>query len=118
MANPVNSLFTAMQKTVFATAGTVFGHSATWVPAAGGQSYTEQVLFKNPTEAMTLAGVDYDPEIWRMEYSFEKFPGLKESVDQRAATEIVTIETQQYYVRAINTKFDGKTYIVDLQPIE
>lgn len=117
MPYPTNSMFENMQKTVFATAGTVFGHVLTWTPSAGDDEITAKVLFQNPTESMKLAGIDYDPTLWRMEYSYEQLPGLKAAVDARGGAETVTIEGVDYYVRVVDTKYDGKTYIAQLQPV-
>ena len=116
MAAPINSLFEGLQNAAFATAEAVFGFSASWTPSTGGSAVTTKVLFQNPTEQMKLAGVDYDPDAWRMEYRMGEFQALKGLVDTRGTSEIVVIESVEYYVAKISTKFDGKTMVATLIP--
>jgi hypothetical protein len=116
MAIPTNSLFEAIQNAAFATTEAVFGFPASWTPSTGGAAKEATVLFQNPTEQMKLAGVDYDPDAWRMEYRFGEFPGLKELSDGRSSNEVVVISGSEYFVAKIDTKFDGKTLIATLIP--
>lgn len=116
MAIPTNSLFESLQNTAFNTAKAVFGFSASWTPSTGGAPVLAKVLFQNPTEQMKLAGVDYDPSAWRMEYKFGDLPGLKELSDSRGSSEVVLVEGTEYFVAKIDTKFDGKTLIATLIP--
>jgi len=114
---PTNTPFEALQRSTFSVIQGVMGFAATWTPAAGGTTLTSRVLFQNPTEDMKLAGVDYDPAHWRMEYQIGDFNGLFTAANARQSAEVVTIEGENYYVRKVSKKFDGKTYVADLQPV-
>ena len=111
------SMFDLYQKTVFATAEAVFGTLAVWTSSLGGPAVEGKVLLNNPTEKMSVAGVDYDPTIWRIEFYPDQFPGLKDLVDTRATTEQMSIDGQDFYIAQIDTKFDGNTFIAILNPI-
>jgi len=111
------SIFSNIQKTVFATTETVFGYLATWEPSIGGDAVTERVLLQNPTEQMTTAGVDYDPDAWRMEFGQNQFVGLKQLADSRATNEKITIEGNEFLVAKVFTKFDGNTLVAILSPL-
>lgn len=113
---PIASPFEALQRGVFDTVKSVMGFTASWTPSAGGDAIEKLVLFQNPTEEMKLAGVEYDPTAWRMEYRFEDFPGLEDAVNARASNEVVVIEGTEYYIAKVSKKFDGKTFIAELQP--
>lgn len=117
MSQPTSTPFEALQRAAFGVIQDVMGFAATWTPAAGGDEKTARVLFQNPTEDMKLAGVDYAPDHWRMEYQIDDFPGLETAANRRQSAEIVEIEGTQYYVRKVSKKFDGKTFIADLQPV-
>lgn len=114
MANP----FDGLKRRIFDVVARTMGYNATWVPANGSQpgGYTVRVLFNNPTDKKNLAGVEYDPFNWKMEYRFDNFPGLKQAADTMTTAEVVTIEGRQYYIRSVNAKWDGQTYIATLEP--
>lgn len=117
MSQPISTPFEALQRTAFSVIQGVMGFAASWAPADGGDTQTARVLFQNPTEDMKLAGVDYAPDHWRMEYQIGDFDGLFVAANRRQSAEVVEIETVEYYVRKVSKKFDGKTYIADLQPV-
>jgi hypothetical protein len=107
---PVLTPFERLQRNTFDVITRTMGYVCTW------GALEARVTFQNPTEEMKVAGVDYDPTAWVMEYRYEDFPGLELAVSKRGAVETVTIEGQQYDVRKITRKFDGKTYLAQLQP--
>ena len=111
------SIFDQYRKTVFATAETVFGTSAIWTSSMGGSTVEGKVLLNNPTEKMAMAGIDYDPTAWRIEFTPDQFPGIKDLVDTRATSEVFSINGQDFYVAQIDTKFDGQTYVAILNPL-
>lgn len=118
----MSNVFNGIQKAVFNVIGTTFGNPATWEPAAGGDTQTAIVLFKDPTEKHGLSDVDFNAERYQMEYWVNDFVGLKESVSS-GTVERVTIETDegtnlQFLVRRIERKYDGKTIIAYLSPTE
>ena len=105
-----------MQQAAFGVVTGAMGFAASWTPAGGGDEQTARVLFQNPTEEMKIAEVDYDPGAWRMEYKIDDLPGLEDAANARASKEVVIIEETEYYVRKVHRKFDGKTFIAELQP--
>lgn len=117
VAQPNNSPFDALQTNVFRTAADTMGYVATWQAAAGGDTYTARVLFNNPTEQLKFVGVEFNADDWEIEYFLDDFPGLKDAVDARSSKETITIGEQDYRVRTVIKKHDGKTYRAQLQPI-
>lgn len=104
------NLFDNLQSAMFDTVTATMGYNATWIPAAGGQSQTKEVLYNGPTEKEKLFDANYDPEKLNMEYKEGVFTGLKESVDS-GTTETVTIENiGTFKVRGVKKLFDGKNY--------
>lgn len=86
------------------------GFAATW------GEFTERVGFKNPTEEMRVAGVDYDPTAWTMEYRDDHFVGLEAAVSVRGSAQVVEIEGKEYWVRRVSRRLDGRTFVAELQP--
>lgn len=113
---PISTPFEAMQQSAFDVITGTMGFAATWAPDGGGDEESATVLFQNPTEEMKIAGVDYDPGAWRMEYYLGDLPGLETAANARASKEVIVIEGTEYYVRKVHRKFDGKTFIAELQP--
>lgn len=113
------SAFDNLQNLVFDTAKGLYGYDASWTAVDSGAAWTGKVLFKNPTEQYQLgvAQFQYDPYRYEMEYKFGDFEGLKERVDKRSTDEVVTIDGKEYFVRAVDTLFDGKTYKATLTPV-
>lgn len=114
----MTSPFDGLQKAVFDATSNLFGYSASWTPANGGDLLTAKVHFKNPTEEVRLAGVQWSADEWTMEYFEEDFTGLKSAVDKRNSKEKVTIGDSDFWVRKIEKNFDGKTYVASLQPVD
>lgn len=113
---PASSPFDALSRTVFNTTVNVMGYTATWTPAGGGETYTAKVHFNNPTEMVQRVGIEYNPDAWQMEYYLDDFPGLKDLADGRGSLEVVTVADQEWYVKTVIKKYDGKTYIAELKP--
>jgi len=107
------SAFDGIQAAVFSTAKQVFGDMAVWVPSiSGSSSITEQVLFKNPNDPISIGETDkyeYRPYDYSFEFFEGQFTGLKESVDS-GNIEIVSVRGFDLYIKEVPTKFDGKTY--------
>jgi hypothetical protein len=96
----------------------IMAYAAVWIPSDGSkpEGYSAKVLFKNPTENKELAGVEYDPDHYQMEYTEDQFPGLRALVADNNGGEQVTLNNVLYNVQHINTKFDGNAVIADLYP--
>lgn len=114
----MSNVFDGYKANVFDIAAQTMGYDSLWIPSDGSvpDGYTARVLFNNPSEKKNLAGIEYDPRNWKMEYRFTQFPGLKDIVDTSTTEESVTINGHDYWVRAVDAKFDGDTYIAILEP--
>lgn len=112
------NIFDRIQTTAVSVVKNTMGYDAVWIPSDNSHpsGYSGRVLFKNPTENKELAGVEYDPNHYQMEYAEEQFPGLQELVGANNGGEQITINSVLYNVQNISTKFDGKTIIADLSP--
>lgn len=115
------NVFDGMKLRAWDTVARTMGYDAVWIPAAGApidfpDGYLVRILFNNPTEKKTLAGIDYDPVNWKMEYRLDQLPGLKQAADAAATAEVITIDGNDYLVRKVDQKFDGQVYIAILEP--
>jgi len=100
--------FDGIQDALFETVKSVYGTDASWAPSTGGPALTAKVLFKEPTNEKELAGREYNPIQWIMEYKQGDFDNLFELV-RSGTSEMVTIDNQNYYVRTVTALYDGKT---------
>lgn len=107
--------FDALQENSFDIVANTMGYDATWAPVAGGPLLEGRILFKDPTEMAELAGMEYAPVGYRMEYRRGVFDGLFESC-RDGVLERVTIEGVVYVVRDVKSAYDGKTYRAKLEP--
>lgn len=106
--------FDALQDTSFDIITSTMGYDATWTPLGGGAAKTARVLFKDPTEPEQLAGVEYNPLGYMMEYRRGFLQGLFEAV-RSGNLETVTVNSVQYYVRDVKACYDGRTYRAKLE---
>ena len=100
-----------MQHGAHAIVAKAMGYDATW------NDVTARVLFNDPSSKYQLAGIEFEPAGWSMEYQNGDFPGLYELVHGGEVPQ-VTIDTTAYYIRSIRKDFDGKTYKAQLTPVE
>lgn len=113
------SNFDALQKGMFNVVKNIMAFPANWTASDNSSTWEGLVLFKNPTEKLSLSGFgEYDPNMWEMEYQEGDFSGLKDLVDGRSTLEIVTIDGVEYYVKSVAAIYDGKTYKAILNPVE
>lgn len=91
------------------------GYDAVWVNSASNEEFKSRVGYKDPSEKQELSGIDsWNPSEPFMEYRAGFFPGLKELVDSNVVQK-VSIDTKGvFYVREVQTKFDGDTYVARL----
>lgn len=116
------NIFNQLQKTVFDIAGKTFGNKATWEPRDGGDTQTATVLYNDPSEKYGMSDIEFQVDGYRAEYLSTDFIGLKESVDN-SGIERITIETDvdnnvTFMVRRIVKKYDGKTIVAYLSPVD
>ena len=101
----------------------MFGYTATWKPVDNSMPIqVAKVLYKDATESQKLSDADFTIERYIMEYKAGQFKGLKTSLDS-GANEKIKIETMpgeffEFYIRRMETKFDGKTIVAYLNPPE
>jgi hypothetical protein len=106
----MSNLFDSLQHTAHSLVNQVMGVDASW------SSQVARVLFNDPSKKYELAGIDFEPAGWSIEYKAGDFIGLKESIDEGNIAEVV-INAQTYIVRSVRKEFDGKTYIAQLEKI-
>lgn len=126
-------LFSCFQDTFFDAIGRIYGNTATWTPngfteefaedfgPSGDETQTATVLYKDATAKQGLSDNDYNVERFVMEYKRGDFQGLKQSVE-RGFDERVFITTDEgitleFFVKRIESKYDGKTMIAYLNEI-
>lgn len=99
--------FDNLQKLGFNVVTQVMGYDATWQPQDG-PIQSARVLFKDPSEINELAGMEFNPNGFMMEYQEGYFTGLLESC-RKGNVEYVTVNDQQYWVKDVKRYYDGKT---------
>lgn len=104
----MSNIFDRMQSAAHSLVNEVMGYDCNWGDT------TARVLFNDPSKKYQLAGLDFEPAGWSMEYKEGDLPGLYESI-QQANVEEVTIGTTEYWVRSVRKEFDGKTYTAQLE---
>jgi hypothetical protein len=114
----MENIFDNLSSTAFNVVSATMGYPATWVPAAGGATKQARVLYKDATARMDIIDAEFQNEKYMMEFQPSDFPGLRESV-KLGEIEAVTITIKAvpvpFYIRRIETKFDGKTFVAYLQ---
>lgn len=112
-------LFDAIQDNAFNVVKNVFGDAATWSPSNGSLEQMAVVLYKDATEKHGLSDNDYNLERYQIEFAHNDFIGLKDAV-ARGDNEKVRIVKDgvilEFFVRRLETKFDGKTIVAFLNP--
>lgn len=115
----MGNLFDGMRDNSFDIVTNTMGYDATWIPSNGSQpsGYNARVLFKDPEADQKLSGATYSSFNYQMEYREPFFPGLKSITDSVNTEEQVTVNGLTYFVRMVETKADGKTYLATLELI-
>lgn len=91
------------------------GYDAVWTNSVSSEVLTSRIGYKDPSEKQELSGIDsWNPSEPFMEYRIGFFSGLKELTDSNVFQK-VTIDTKGvFYVREVQTKFDGDTFVARL----
>lgn len=111
------NIFDNLAANTFDTTANIMGYVCVWTPLAGGTTQTTRVLLNKPTEKREmLRNDDFNPFDYWIEYKDSDFLGLKASVDQNKPEVILVDGTDNYYVRSVVAKFDGKTLKAFLEP--
>lgn len=114
--SPFDLIEDSMMSVVFS----IMGYKAEWTPSAGGPMQAATVGYKDPTKVNDMKNTKYWIDNPIMEYKLADFPGLSASVDITSHVETVYIYfspgvATQFYVRTITQKYDGKTFVADLE---
>lgn len=112
----MSNLFDGLQATVQNIITNAMGYDAVWMPSAGGSPITGRVLFNIPTIKSPIESQEYQVDASKMEYLSPAFPGLFEAV-QGLSVERITIEGTIYSASNARKLFDGKTIVIDLEPV-
>lgn len=107
--------FDAFAKQAFEAISNLHGSKAVWL-TSNNLNNEGVVLFKNPTEPQVIGdseGYEYRPTTATAEYYIGTFVGLREAVDY-GSQEVIEIDGVRYYVVAVETKFDGRTFVLHL----
>lgn len=110
------NLFDSIQDTVFNIVSNTFGDSASWMPSNGVVLITGSILFKDATETAKILDQPYTPKNCMMEYKFGDFTGLFE-LTAVGSEERVNINSLEYGVLKVTSKWDGKTFFAELQQL-
>lgn len=106
----MSNLFDSLQNKTYSIVANTMGNDCTW------GAHVARVLFNDPSKKYQLAGIDFEPAGWSMEYQEGDLPGLYESVNS-GDIEQVTIEGNSYAVRSVRKEFDGKSYTAQLEKL-
>ena len=111
------ALFDTIRSRVFDAVNNLYGDTASWTPSAGGNALTAQVLYNEPTDAMSVqirtgatqySAANEEGEVPGpfFEYKADDLPGLEASVKQKN-DERVVINGRTFLVLRIKRLFDG-----------
>jgi hypothetical protein len=106
--------FDGIQRTAVEKVNNLYAEAASWSPSAGGAAKTGKVLFENPTRAMELSGLEYDPKAILAEYFEPDFAGLDVAANS-GLNEVLVVNSVSYNVRQVLRKYDGKTNLAILE---
>jgi hypothetical protein len=113
--------FDSLAGQAFSSITDLMGETAVWHKSKS-QQIEGKVLFKNPTEPVQIGKTEtheYRPTEITAEYYKGDFAGLFEKVsNKQKKPQFMTVSSRKYLVVEVTTKFDGKTYIVHLEPYE
>ena len=108
-----------MARRTFSHVLDLMGEDASWL-SSGKPLVWGRVLFAYPTEPMKIGMSDsyeYKPVNPTAEYYKDTFEGLKEASDKQQ-TEFLFIRDAKYFVTSVETKYDGDTYVANLELVE
>lgn len=111
------NVFDRMAQIASSTISNLMGEPAVWLSPNRG-NIPGRALFKDPSEPTQIGdseGYEYRPSTATAEYYEGNFVGLKQAVDAET-TEYLEIRGKRYLITAVDTKFDGKTYVAHLTP--
>lgn len=108
------AVFDEIAECAFSNVLNVMGENAARQSSSGG--YEEgRVLFKCPTQSETVGdNYEYKPNTPTAEYYKGTFNGLKQNVDKQN-NEFLLIRGSKYLVTSVETKYDGDTFIANLE---
>ncbi len=108
------SLFDGYKATAHDVVSKLMGTFALYTPKDSEVEQREAVLFNDPETIEKLGEIEYGPNNCCAEYRFPFFPELKPNADS-GITEVLTINSVEYYVQKVKKMFDGHTFIAILE---
>lgn len=114
--------FDGLSDRVFDACDATMGYDASWTPSDLSPVQTGRILFGEPTRNDILGnfGDSFNPQTYFMEYWFDNFTGLFDSVRSNNDENIViTFDTgdRTFFVRHIERKYDGKNYRAQIEEV-
>ncbi len=107
--------FDNIQNLLFDKVEAIFGDTVTWTPTSGAADVIGLMLINEPTKRTQLVEqITYEPIYHKGEYRLGQFAGLFESV-QAGTIEYITRGANSYVVRYADAKYDGKTFVLQLE---
>lgn len=93
----------------------LMGYDAVWTNSVSAEVLTARIAYKDPSEKQELSGIDsWNPSEPFMEYRSSFFSGLKELTDSNVFQKVTIDGKGVFYVREVQTKFDGDTFVARL----
>jgi hypothetical protein len=114
------NLFDGLQATMFSTVTNTMGYDATWTPSSpdGSSQQSARVLYQGPTHKEKLIQADFDPDKLDMEYQLGDFENLKSFADENIFETVDIDGIGSFKVKSVLKKFDGKSFVARLQPVQ
>ncbi len=113
------NLFDGLRDHAVAVVTHNMGYTATWSPADDSAQQVAEVLYKDATEKTDRFGetVNFSEFDYQIEFSYLKFIGLKDSVDN-GGKEVISVSLpsgiKNFYVERVGKVADGSTSIAYL----
>jgi len=111
--------FDEYEQTAFSHVLDVMGEDAVWESSTG-EKVEGKILFKDSTKSENIGSADsyeYPPEKPIAEWYQDTFTGLKELSDGQN-DEYLIIRGVRYFITHVETKFDGDTYMANLEKVK
>jgi len=111
--------FDEYEQMAFSHVLSTMGEDAIWESSTG-ELVEGKILFKDSTKSETIGSADsyeYPPEKPIAEWWQDTFIGLKELSDEQT-NEYLRIRGVRYFITHVETKFDGDTYVANLEKVK
>jgi hypothetical protein len=107
--------FDKLKRQMTATLTTVMGYNVTWIDSISNTTFIKRVFFQYPDRSESLQTFDYMPNQPRVEYLEGDFPNLKSYVDSGSQESVLVEDKGEFFVTAVERKYDGDYLIAYLK---